>query len=144
MLIYVSSKIPVKRLKPLTNFKTIEPLVLEVKLENSNAVLLGLYRLPRHFNQNYFSVLEHELNNLLSWITSLKQTIIITGDMNLNRLKPENKSGKLLRDLEEIHELECMIDQATRVTRTTQTLLDVILTNKADLFSCSGAVELGL
>ena len=61
--------------------------------------------------------------------------------MNLDRLKPENKSGKLLRDLEEIYELECMIDQATRVTRTTQTLLDVILTNKADLFSCSGAVE---
>ena len=37
-----------------------------------------------------------------------------------------------------------MIDQATRLTRTTQTLLDVILTSKADLFSCSGAVDLGL
>ena len=44
VLIYVSLKIPVKRLKPLSNFKTIEPLVLEVKLENSNVVLLGLYR----------------------------------------------------------------------------------------------------
>ena len=76
VLIYVSSKIPVKRLKPLTDFKTIEPLLLE--LQNSNVILLGLYRQPRHLNQNYFSVLEDELNKLLSWITSLKQTIIIT------------------------------------------------------------------
>ena len=52
--------------------------------------------------------------------------------MNLDRLKPENKGGKL-RNLEKICELECLIKRATRITRSSQTLLDVILTNKADL-----------
>ena len=52
--------------------------------------------------------------------------------MNLDRLKPENKGGKL-RNLEEIRELECLIKRATRITTSSQTLLDVILTNKADL-----------
>jgi len=72
-------------------------------------VLLGLYRPPLHTSPNYFSALEDELSNLFSWITSQKQTTIITGDMNLDRLKPENKGGKLLRDLQEIHELECLL-----------------------------------
>lgn len=104
-----SSKIPARGLKPKVNYKTIEPLVLEVKLENSLVVLLGLYRPPLHTSPNYFSALEDELSNLFSWITSQKQTTIITGDMNLDRLKPENKGGKLLRDLQEIHELECLL-----------------------------------
>ena len=64
--------------------------------------------------------------------------------MNLDRLKPESKGGKLLRDLEEINELKCLIKQATRITRSSQTLPDLILTNKVDLFICSGVVDLGL
>ena len=69
VLVYASSKIPARRIKPKVNYKTIEPLVLEVKLENTQVVLLGLYRPPRPRSPNYFSVLEDELNNLFSWIT---------------------------------------------------------------------------
>ena len=69
VLVYASSKIPASRIKPKVNYKTIEPLVLEVKLENTQVVLLGLYRPPRPRSPNYFSVLEDELNNLFSWIT---------------------------------------------------------------------------
>ena len=41
------------------------------------------------------------------------QTIIITGDLNLDRLKPEEQ---LLLDLEKIYDLKCLITKPTRVT----------------------------
>ena len=97
---------------------TIEPLVLEVKLENTQVILLGLYWPPRQTSPNYFSVLEDDWKNLFSWITSQKQTTIVTGDRNLDRRKPENKDDKILRELVEIYELECLIKQATRITRS--------------------------
>ena len=42
VLIYVSSKIPVKRLKPLIDFKTIEPLLLEVEFYSASTDRLGI------------------------------------------------------------------------------------------------------
>ena len=37
-------------------------------------------------------------------------------------------------DLEDIHGYSCLIDKPTRITDHSQTLLDIILTNKPDLF----------
>lgn len=38
-----------------------------------------------------------------------------------------------MRDLEGVHALECMVTKPTRITDATETLLDVILTNRFDL-----------
>lgn len=46
--------------------------------------------------------------------------------------------------LEEIFNLKCLINEATRVTLKRQTLLDVILTNTPDLFGFASATDLGL
>ena len=77
---------------------------------------------------------EKDLHDLISWASLQKQFIIITGDLNLDRLKPDLREGKILHDIEEIHGLTCMITKATRVTKDSQTLLDVILTKKPELF----------
>ena len=66
------------------------------------------------------------------------------GDLNLDRLKPNEREGKMLTDLEQVFDLTCLIDRATRVTTTSWTLLDVILTNAPDLLMSSGVAELGL
>ena len=63
---------------------------------------------------------------------------MIIGDLNLDRLRPDKVEGKLIRDLEETLGLECLINQPTRVTNITQTLIDVIMTNQPDLFRKSG------
>ena len=57
---------------------------------------------------------------------SKSQTIVIAGDLNLDRLRPNEREGTLLIHLEEIFNLKCLINKATRVTLKTQTLLDVI------------------
>ena len=41
-------------------------------------------------------------------------------------------------DLEDVHGLECLVTKPTRITDTTETLLDVILTNRLDLFKECG------
>ena len=60
------------------------------------------------------------------------------GDLNLNRLQPDQREGKILLDLEEIHGFKCLISEPTRVMQNQSSLLDVMLTNKPELFRESG------
>ena len=44
-------------------------------------------------------------------------------------------------DLEDVHGLVSQVTKATRITDTTETLLDVISTNKPDLFKECGVYD---
>ena len=46
--------------------------------------------------------------------------------------------------MEDIFNIERLINQATGITTPSKSLLDVILTNKADIFSTTGTTKLGL
>ena len=59
------------------------------------------------------------------------------GELNLDRLKPDRK-GKILRDMEEINNMQCMISDPTTITMNSHTLLDVIETNSPELFRKCG------
>ena len=54
-----------------------------------------------------------------------RQFIIITGDLSLNKLRPGEKKGKILCDLEEVYGLECLLKEPRRITENSSTLLDV-------------------
>lgn len=75
---------------------------------------------------------------------SQKQFVIITEDLNLNRLKSHEREGKILYDLEDVHELLCVMNKPTRITDTSRTLIDVILTNKPEIFEAMFMTSLGL
>jgi len=75
------------------------------------------------------------------WASLKKQAIVITGDLNMHRLRPDRREGKILLDLEEVHDLQCLIAKPTRITPTSETLLDVILTTKLQLFNQCGAIK---
>ncbi|PFX13684.1 Lactadherin [Stylophora pistillata] len=66
----------------------------------------------------------------------------VTGDLNLNRLRPEKPEGKLLLDLEVEKGFECLITKPTRIekrgTIITESLIDVLLPNTLDCFQLSG------
>ena len=44
-------------------------------------------------------IVEEELNDVSVWASLKKQIFIITGDLNLDRRKPESSEGKILADL---------------------------------------------
>lgn len=113
---YLSMALPSKKLKLPRKFNTLESLVIESKLGRHDVVLIGIYRPPKANGKDYVRV-EKDLHNLISWASLRKQFVIIMGNLNLDRLKPYLKEGKILHDTKEIYGLTCMITKATRVTR---------------------------
>ena len=59
-------------------------------------------------------------------------------DLNLDKIRLDRTEGKILKDLEEVNNLECMVTEPTRITARSETLLDVILTNNPELFKKYG------
>ena len=136
ILAYVSSELICKRIKPVKSYKTIEVIVLDIKLKERSIIVIGLYRPPKSFTLLYRQQLEGELNHICNWANLQRQSIELLGDLNLDRLRPTSNEGKLLLDLQETHELDCLISKPTRVQkigeRVSETLIDVILTNLPD------------
>ena len=145
ILAYVRSGLGARRLATSKAYKTLEPLVLDVNQGGKDIVLVGLYRTPtRNTEPNYFSQLKDELINLITWAIARRDTLILMSDLNLDKLKPHKIEYKILKDIEEIFDLACLIKRATRVTATSRSLIDIILTNTEDLFESTGVLEFGV
>ena len=142
VLMFVSSKIQSRRISIERRYKTIEPLALEIGLKLRNAIVLAIYRPPKKITGSYQLLLEEELSHISNWAGLQYSTVIMTGDLNLNRLRPDSTEGKLLLDLEVEQGFDCMITTPTRIqmqgANTTQSLIDVILTNQPQLFGDCG------
>ena len=142
VLLFVSSKILSKRVTFGRCYKTIEPLALEIGLKSRNAIILVIYRPPKKLTGKYRLLLEEELSHIANWASLQCPTVIITGDLNLNRMEPSSPEGKLLLDLEVEQGLECMITEPTRIqmrgSLVTKSLINVILTNHPELLENYG------
>lgn len=71
-------------------------------------------------------MLEEELSHICTWASLLKGTVAVSGDLNLDRLKPYQSEGKLLSDLEAEQGLEFLITEPTRTARKRYRLIDLI------------------
>lgn len=89
IMAYFSSDIKSKRLKLIKKYNTFEPLVIESKFGHHEVtvVVIGIYRPPKSVGEDYYVRLEEELNDIVSWACLQKQFVIVTGDLNLDRLK---------------------------------------------------------
>lgn len=69
--------------------------------------------------------------------------VIFIGDFNCDLMHPEKPSmdGRDLLDLMDIYNLQSLIKSATRVGKTSETLLDIILTNNKNKMLLSGVVD---
>ena len=119
VIAHFSSALPSKKLKLPRNYKTIEPLAIQSSFGGKHVIVVG---------KDCYLRLEEELNNICSWATLQRQSTIIMGDLILNRLQPDQREGKIL------HERHYLIGEPNRVTQSSSSLLDVLLTNKPDLF----------
>lgn len=139
LIAYFSTSIPSKRLKlPKTKRKLEANRALMYDREERN-IVLALYRPPKQSKGNngskYLQNVEEEMNDLFQWSCLQKQGIVILRDLNMDRLKPGQGEEKMLRDLEEVYNLSCLITEPTTVTMHSCTLLDVLLTNSPKLFN---------
>ncbi|KAL9986964.1 hypothetical protein ACROYT_G001183 [Oculina patagonica] len=113
IIAYFDSTLPSKELKVTKKYKTIETLAIEARLGKNEVIFLGIYRPPTQSDHqpdpHYLERVEEELNDVCMWASLKKQIFILTGDLNLDRLKPKSREGRILADLEEVHGMQCLI-----------------------------------
>lgn len=117
---------------------------MQSKFGRHDVVIVGIYRPPRSIGNNYHVTFEKDLNNLILWASVRKSLLLITGDRNLDRPRPLSREGKIFCDLEDTQGLTCVITRPTQITTNSQTLIDVILTNKPELFKECGVCDVGI
>ena len=134
LLVYTSTTIPSRKLTLPTTYKTLEVIAVDVKIGRQDILILSIYR-PSNSSKkesktcgNYLQRVESELNSIFQWACFKKKTVIIVGDLNLDRPRLDRTEGEIPRDL------HCLINELTRVTANSQTRIDVMLTNSPDLF----------
>lgn len=86
---FVASSLHSKKLRLPSAYKIIEPLPIQSRIVSHNVVFLGIYRSSRGKDRDYLLKVEHEFSSVCSWTTLQKHFIIVMGDLNLNRLKPD-------------------------------------------------------
>ena len=127
--IYIKQDIEYVRRKDL-EIENTEIIWIEIKQTNSKCFILGVvYRPPdssKHLNKNFEN---NFLRTILKVNTETKELIII-GDLNINYLNKD--SHRLLKDNIALQGLKQIIKEPTRVTKDSQSLIDVILTNRPD------------
>ena len=146
LMIYVMSDIHVVKVKYLKGitpeewaaFRT-ETIILKVKLGRSWTAVVGVYRPP--------SIPKHqwtrEISSIFEEVSTLTETVFYAGDFNTDLLNPDKppKDGRNLLDLMEIFGLDCLITKATRKMKTSETLLDLILTSNKKKTLVSDVVD---
>ena len=88
-MVLVSSSLTKKRLIPSKHYKTLELIALEVKTDTGNMIILGIYRPPRAMCGDYRLQLENELSDVCNWASLQSNSVVVIGDLNLDRLRPD-------------------------------------------------------
>ena len=142
ILVLISTALSKTRLKLDKDYKTLEVIAIDVKTETGNMVIIGVYRPPRALCGEYRLLLEKELSEICNWASLKSNHVVVICDLNLDRMRPDKSEGKLLLNLEVEQGFECVITKPTRTekrsTTITESLIDVLLSNRPDLFQYSG------
>ena len=149
ILVRVSASFELARVRVIGSrlYKTLEPTALEVKTDLGNMIVRGIYRPPRAMCGDYRLMLENELSDVCNWASLQINFVVVISNLSLDRLRADKPEGKVLLDLENEQGFECLITKPTRVergTRVTETSIDVLLSNKPELFKHSGNYYLSL
>ena len=137
---FIRSIVPFMWAKKLENLTGIETLAVRVKLAKSWMTVVGLYRPPSLIK----SIWRPELQNILETATMNSESVFCLGDFNCDMLDLNRppKGGWDLADIMDIFDFENLIHEATRVTKTSESLLDLIKTNSTSRVLQAGVVNL--
>ena len=86
-----------------------------------------------------------DFENFLSRCDLANRELLLMGDLNCDVSKfPPEAYTRRLQFLSCVYQLEQLINEPTRVTRTSATLIDLIFTNKKENIVKSGVIHLGI
>ena len=100
---------------------------LSVQQRHLPSFIIGcIYRHPKTTVDSFTSILDTFKNMLLR-----NKPIFIFGDFNDDLLKVDNKMGRLVKNLK----LEQLINQPTRITQSSTSLIDLMITNNKNMIT---------
>lgn len=122
VMAYIAKNIPCKRRKDL-EVDHIEGMWLEINVINDKFFLLVVYRAESNTDEIFWQVMQDMINEVQS---NNNAKIMIIGDLNAD---PHTRHGQLLNEFAFVNDLKQHITKPTRITNTSETILDQILTN---------------
>lgn len=127
LLIYVKSNIHSIRRNDLED-QFCENIWLEIRSSNKK-FLLGLYYRPPNSTSDYWDYFE----NNIELVSDLNCDLLILGDFNQDMLKTNTNNH--LKQIMSKFSLTNLINEPTRITPTSETCLDLILTNHKSIIT---------
>lgn len=128
--LYIKDSIKFQRRLDIENMEPkLEHLWVEIGGKNRHSkLLLGVLNRPSCIQ--IFRTWLDKVENLLSYlIASWDGILMVTGGMNIDLLKPEEHQVKHYEDMLESFNLHQHIQHPTRITHTSKTLIDHIISN---------------
>ena len=132
--IYVRDNMKVTVLTPsIEKPPYVEDLWMAIQYKHFPSFIVGcVYRHPHALNDSF-----NYLSDIFSSMCLRNKPLLILGDFNDNLLCPDNKMGNLIQTLHLVQ----LIERPTRITASSSTLLDLIITNKSNFVTHSDAVS---
>ena len=132
---YISNNVVWKRREDLENIN-VECIWIEIVLNCAKNFLIGIYYRPPDGSKYLHSEFNTVLNDNLELINIEEKEAMILGDFNVNFLAKNNHAE--FKAILNIRGFKQIIKKPTRVTCTTKSLIDIILSNKPEFVKLSG------
>ena len=102
---------------------------IELFFKNTTSLLIGTYYRPPNTSDYLPKDFNNAFNNTLIVAQKEQKEVLILGDFNVNYL--DKNDNKELKTIINVNGFEQIVKTATRITPTTETLIDLILTNNS-------------
>ena len=120
----------------------LEAMVIKVYIKFAKPLVVSTWYRPPSSDVEIFNLYER----FLSFIDTMNCDIILTGDVNCDLLaKPLSSTSKKYMEINNIYSLvQVNINEATRITNTSGTLIDHLLTNSSQNVKSHGVIHNGM
>ena len=134
LILYINEKIPCKPLNDHPTFSNLEVIATEIHQNKRRWLFIGIYKPPPQ-SDNEFT---NRLSLIIDYWSTKYENLILIGDFNLST---ENQH---LDALIQAYSLNNLLNKPTCFQSNKPTCIDLILTNKKNLFKLSNTFETGI
>ena len=121
--------------------ETLENLIVEIKKPRSKSILVSTWYRPPDSPTSYFS----EFEKMIGLMDAENLEYFLLGDLNIDCLSTNNSPNRdKITEIFDIYGLEQMINEPTRITDKSSTLIDLCITNSPTNVVNSGVLHLSI
>lgn len=140
VVLYIRDSIPFSERKDLVP-DHLEMLCVEVSRPYNKSFLISTWYRPPNSDNDIFD----KYDSFLCKCDSENKELMVVGDLNCDVAKASpDLHTRRLQFLCSLYQCDQLINEPTRVTQTSATLIDLILTNRPENISHSGVIHVGI